>query len=200
MARYKQVLLSRVNSCKSKFSSAEEIADYLRKTYSDYSWKTDPPLLHLVRNALASSSNNNNDETPSKKRKIPEPEPVPKKRFLVLNALDSSSNKSESEDETESDADEEGDERIEKDWTRFKDLVGNEMKEIIKELKRSVKLLRQPELIREYGMKPKRGILLHGPSGCGKSTLAYAVANEAEVPFYPISATDIVSGTYRVFV
>ena len=98
----------------------------------------------------------------------------------------------ESESKEESDADEE--------VTMFKDLVGNEMKKIIKELKRDVKLLRQPELIKEYGMKPKRGILLHGPSGCGKTTLAYAIANEAEVPFYPISATDIVSGNYGVFV
>jgi ribosome biogenesis ATPase len=78
--------------------------------------------------------------------------------------------------------------------TMFKDLVGNEMKKIIKELKRTVKLLYQPELIREYGMKPKRGILLHGPPGCGKTRLAHAIANEAQVLFYPISATYFVTG------
>ncbi|GAU42507.1 hypothetical protein TSUD_376350 [Trifolium subterraneum] len=78
--------------------------------------------------------------------------------------------------------------------TMFKDLVGNEMKKIIKELKRTVKLLYQPELIREYGMKPKRGILLHGPPGCGKTRLSHAIANEAQVPFYPISATYFVTG------
>ncbi|CAJ2639285.1 unnamed protein product [Trifolium pratense] len=77
--------------------------------------------------------------------------------------------------------------------TMFKDLVGNEMKKIIKELKITVKLLRQPELIREYGMKLKRGILLHGPPGCGKTRLAHAIGNEAEVPFYPISATDVIT-------
>jgi ribosome biogenesis ATPase len=86
--------------------------------------------------------------------------------------------------------------------TMFKDLVGNEMKKIIKELKITVKLLRQPELIKDFGMKPKRGILLHGPPGCGKTRLAHAIANEAEVPFYPISATDFVTGVtgnYHVF-
>ncbi|MCH96864.1 cell division control protein 48 C-like [Trifolium medium] len=54
--------------------------------------------------------------------------------------------------------------------------------------------MRQPELIEELGIKPKRGILLHGPPDCGKTRLAHAIGNEAEVPFYPISATDFVTG------
>ncbi|CAA6670516.1 unnamed protein product [Spirodela intermedia] len=37
-------------------------------------------------------------------------------------------------------------------------------------------------------------ILLHGPPGCGKTKLAQAIANETGVPFYKISATEIVSG------
>jgi ribosome biogenesis ATPase len=44
--------------------------------------------------------------------------------------------------------------------------------------------------------------LLHGPPGCGKTRLAHAIANEAEVPFYPISATHVVTGVtgnYHVF-
>ncbi|RYR19734.1 hypothetical protein Ahy_B03g064611 [Arachis hypogaea] len=41
---------------------------------------------------------------------------------------------------------------------------------------------------------PTTGILLHGPPGCGKTTLAHAIANETRVPFYPISATELVSG------
>ena len=58
-------ILHIINSFKSKFSTAEKVADYLCKTYSNYSWKMNPPLLHLVRDTLASSSNNN-DETLSK--------------------------------------------------------------------------------------------------------------------------------------
>ncbi|GMP40530.1 hypothetical protein CsSME_00010947 [Camellia sinensis var. sinensis] len=38
------------------------------------------------------------------------------------------------------------------------------------------------------------GILLHGPPGCGKTKLAHAIANETGVPFYKISATELVSG------
>lgn len=33
-----------------------------------------------------------------------------------------------------------------------------------------------------------------GPPGCGKPTLAYAIANENGVPFYMISAPELVSG------
>ncbi|MCL7023257.1 hypothetical protein MKW94_015573 [Papaver nudicaule] len=44
------------------------------------------------------------------------------------------------------------------------------------------------------GVKPLSGILLHGPPGCGKTKLAHAIANEAGIPFYKISATEVVSG------
>ncbi|CAN6813650.1 unnamed protein product [Brassica oleracea] len=46
----------------------------------------------------------------------------------------------------------------------------------------------------KIGGKPPSGILFHGPPGCGKTRLANAVANEAGVPFYQISATQLLSG------
>ncbi|KAG8390619.1 hypothetical protein BUALT_Bualt01G0102300 [Buddleja alternifolia] len=75
----------------------------------------------------------------------------------------------------------------------FKDLGG--MNGVIEELKMEVIVpLYHPQLPRYLGVKPMAGILLHGPPGCGKTKLAHAIANETGVPFYKISATELVSG------
>ncbi|KAL3650021.1 hypothetical protein CASFOL_006424 [Castilleja foliolosa] len=75
----------------------------------------------------------------------------------------------------------------------FKNLGG--MRGVIEELKMEVIVpLYHPQLPRHLGVKPMSGILLHGPPGCGKTKLAHAIANETGVPFYKISATEMVSG------
>jgi ribosome biogenesis ATPase len=56
-----------------------------------------------------------------------------------------------------------------------------------------------PELPRHLGVRPVAGLLLHGPPGCGKTTLAHAIANETGVPFYKISAPDIMHGVPGTF-
>ncbi|KAI7752645.1 hypothetical protein M8C21_017732 [Ambrosia artemisiifolia] len=79
------------------------------------------------------------------------------------------------------------------DGPRFKDLGG--MDGVLDELKMEVIVpLYHPELPRKLGVRPMSGILLHGPPGCGKTKLAHAIANETGVPFYKISATELVSG------
>ncbi|KAF3331590.1 cell division control protein 48 C-like protein [Carex littledalei] len=76
---------------------------------------------------------------------------------------------------------------------KFADLGG--MKGVIEELMMEVIVpLCHPQLPRFLGVKPMAGLLLHGPPGCGKTTLAHAIANETGVPFYKISAPEVVSG------
>ncbi|KAJ0979790.1 hypothetical protein J5N97_015264 [Dioscorea zingiberensis] len=76
---------------------------------------------------------------------------------------------------------------------RFSDLGG--MEGVLEELMMEVIMpLCLPELPRQLGVRPITGILLHGPPGCGKTKLAHAIANETGIPFYNISATEVVSG------
>ncbi|EXC33011.1 Cell division control protein 48-C-like protein [Morus notabilis] len=76
---------------------------------------------------------------------------------------------------------------------RFRDLGG--MRKVLEELETEVLLpLYHPQILRQLGVRPITGILLHGPPGCGKTKLAHAIANETGVPFYRISATEVVSG------
>ncbi|KAG2296915.1 hypothetical protein Bca4012_017394 [Brassica carinata] len=75
----------------------------------------------------------------------------------------------------------------------FKDFAG--IKKVLDELDQYIlSPLLNPPLFGKIGAKPPSGILFHGPPGCGKTRLANAVANEAGVPFYQISATEILSG------
>ncbi|ONM59483.1 cell division control protein 48 homolog C [Zea mays] len=78
-------------------------------------------------------------------------------------------------------------------WPRFADLGG--MDQVLDQLVVEVVVpLCHPELPDYLGVRPVAGLLLYGPPGCGKTTLAHAIANETGVPFYKISAPDIVSG------
>ncbi|KAJ8565536.1 hypothetical protein K7X08_008112 [Anisodus acutangulus] len=75
----------------------------------------------------------------------------------------------------------------------FKDLGG--MDGVLEELKMEVIVpLYHPQLTKHLGVRPMSGILFHGPPGCGKTKLAHAIANETRVPFYKLSATELVSG------
>ncbi|GFY91990.1 cell division cycle 48C [Actinidia rufa] len=79
-----------------------------------------------------------------------------------------------------------------KDGPRFRDLGG--MEGVVEELKMEVIVpLYHPQLPRWLGVRSMAGIFLHGPLGCGKTKLAHAIANETGVPFYKISATELVS-------
>jgi len=53
--------------------------------------------------------------------------------------------------------------------------------------------LRHPQIFRNLGVKPPRGVLLHGPPGTGKTLLAKAVANETGAFFFLINGPEIMS-------
>ena len=72
----------------------------------------------------------------------------------------------------------------------FADVAGAE--EAKEELDEVVEFLRNPVKYHDIGARIPRGVLLVGPPGTGKTLLARAVAGEAEVPFYTISASEFV--------
>ncbi|WP_025782403.1 ATP-dependent metallopeptidase FtsH/Yme1/Tma family protein, partial [Candidatus Synechococcus spongiarum] len=72
----------------------------------------------------------------------------------------------------------------------FEDVAGiNEAKD---ELQEVVAFLKQPDRFISIGARIPRGVLLVGPPGTGKTLLARAVAGEAGVQFFSISASEFV--------
>src|SRR3989440_7137419 len=72
----------------------------------------------------------------------------------------------------------------------FADVAG--IDEVREELEEIVQYLRSPERYTRLGARIPRGALLVGPPGTGKTLLAKAVAGEAGVPFFSMSASEFV--------
>ena len=78
----------------------------------------------------------------------------------------------------------------EKPKVKFEDVAGvEEAKEEVQEI---VDYLKSPDKYLRLGAKIPKGILLVGPPGTGKTLLARAVAGEASVPFFSMSASSFI--------
>jgi len=77
----------------------------------------------------------------------------------------------------------------------YEDVGG--MQAEIKLIRELVQLpLQFPQVYRQLGIVPPRGIIFYGPPGSGKTYLARAIANEVHAGFYYINGPDVVGTLY----
>lgn len=73
--------------------------------------------------------------------------------------------------------------------TNLSDLVG--MDSVKEEVKEVLKYFENPESFAKFNINPPRWILFYGPPWTGKTAIAKAIAKEAWVPFFYISASEL---------
>ncbi|MGH7861626.1 MAG: ATP-dependent zinc metalloprotease FtsH [Candidatus Dormibacteraceae bacterium] len=80
--------------------------------------------------------------------------------------------------------------------TTFADVAG--IDEVKQELQEVVDFLKEPLKYQRLGGRVPKGVLLIGPPGTGKTLLSRAVAGEAGVPFFSISAAEFIEAIVGV--
>jgi len=56
--------------------------------------------------------------------------------------------------------------------------------------------LLHPELVKRYGVKPTKGILMFGPPGCGKTLVVRAASNELDITFLSLGGAQLMKRGY----
>jgi cell division protease FtsH len=84
----------------------------------------------------------------------------------------------------------------ERPTTTFADVAG--IDEVKSELMEVVDFLKEPQRYQRLGGSVPKGVLLIGAPGTGKTLLARAVAGEAKVPFFSISASEFIEAIVGV--
>lgn len=72
----------------------------------------------------------------------------------------------------------------------FADVAG--LEEAKEECQRLLRFMENPERYSRIGASMPRGLIFEGPPGMGKTLLARALANEAAVPFFYLSASELI--------
>ncbi len=73
----------------------------------------------------------------------------------------------------------------------YEDIGG--LNQQIEEIKEAIELpMLKPELFKEVGIEPPKGVLLYGPPGTGKTLLAKAVANQTKATFIRVVGSEFV--------
>jgi cell division protease FtsH len=88
--------------------------------------------------------------------------------------------------------------KVEKAGVSFADVGG--LAEAKERLRDVVDFLRNPQRWQSAGVRLPRGVLLEGPAGSGKTLLARAVAGEAGVSVFEVSASEFVEKIGRAHV
>lgn len=79
---------------------------------------------------------------------------------------------------------------------KFEDIAG--MDNLKRDMKKIVEILKNPELFKERGIRPIKGIILEGTPGNGKTLFAKALAEEANVNFIATRGADFQSAMMSV--
>lgn len=188
------------NSDTDSSSSSEEVDEGVSTSEDAVYGEKEEPKFDLMKSMLRQGYNQSSNTKPKLEEKNMEMEvAINKTKDKIDMTSGAATAKKDAKASFTAAADAHGMEVNGKEGPRFRDLGG--MKEVLEELKMEVIVpLYHPHLPRWLGVRPMAGILLHGPPGCGKTKLAHAIANETGVPFYKISATEVVSGVSGIHI